>query len=105
MGVSVNPQRLELSYAMLLLSERRIETLEKFINKENVIIAVLVFWALLQSNYFATKLDLANVKLEMAQMKIELKKYADDGDRELLHNLDTKYQLILSKLDKLHGRQ
>ena len=75
--------------------------MDKFFTKENIIIIVVVFWTLIQSNYFATKLDLANVKLEMAQMKIELKKYADDGDRELLHNLDTKYQLILSKLDKL----
>lgn len=75
--------------------------MEKFLTRENIIIVVIVFWTLVQSNYFATKLDLANVKLEMAQMKIELKKYADDGDRELLHNLDTKYQLILSKLDKL----
>lgn len=76
--------------------------MEKFINKENIIIVVMIFWLLIQSNYFATKLDLANVKLEMAQMKIELKKYADDGDRELLHNLDSKYQIILSKLDKMH---
>ena len=75
--------------------------MDKFFTKENIIIIVIVFWTLIQSNYFATKLDLANVKLEMAQMKIELKKYADDGDRELLHNLDTKYQLILSKLDKI----
>ena len=75
--------------------------MNKFFTRENLIIVVLVFWTLVQSNYFATKLDIANVKLEMAQMKIELKKYADDGDRELLHNLDTKYQLILSKLDKL----
>ena len=37
----------------------------------------------------------------MAQMKIELKKYADEGDRELLHNLDAKYQNILAKLDKI----
>ena len=75
--------------------------MEKFFTKENIIIVCIVFWTLIQSNYFATKLDLANIKLEMAQMKIELKKYADDGDRELLHNLDTKYQLILTKLDKL----
>ena len=75
--------------------------MNKFLTKENLIIVILVFWTLVQSNYFATNLDIANVKLEMAQMKIELKKYADDGDRELLHNLDTKYQLILSKLDKL----
>lgn len=76
--------------------------MEKFITRENIIIVVMIFWLLIQSNYFATKLDLANVKLEMAQMKIELKKYADDGDRELLHNLDSKYQIILTKLDKMH---
>ena len=76
--------------------------MEKFLTRENIIIVVIVFWTLVQSNYFATKLDLANVKLEMAQMKIELKKYADDGDRELLHNLDTKYQLILNELHKMN---
>lgn len=75
--------------------------MNKFITKENIIIGIMVFWLIVQSNYFATKLDIANVKLEMAQMKIELKKYADDGDRELLHNLDTKYQNILTKLDKI----
>lgn len=75
--------------------------MDKFITKENIIIVVMIFWLLIQSNYFATKLDLANVKLEMAQLKIELKKYADDGDRELLHNLDAKYQNILTKLDKI----
>ena len=37
----------------------------------------------------------------MAQMKIELKEYADKGDRELLHNLDAKYQNIMTKLDKI----
>lgn len=75
--------------------------MDKFITKENIIIVVMIFWLLIQSNYFATKLDLANVKLEMAQMKIELKKYADEGDKELLHNLDSKYQIILTKLDKI----
>jgi len=75
--------------------------MDKFITKENVVIAVAIFVMIVQSNYFATKLDLANLKLEMAQMKIELKKYADDGDRELLHNLDTKYQIILNKLEKI----
>ena len=44
-------------------------------------------------------MDLAQCKNEMLQMKIELKKYADEGDRELLHNLDSKYQLILAKLE------
>ena len=31
----------------------------------------------------------------------ELKEYADKGDRELLHNLDAKYQNIMTKLDKI----
>ena len=75
--------------------------MEKFLKKENVVIAVAVFIMIIQSNYFATKLDLAQLKNEMLQMKIELKKYADEGDRELLHNLDSKYQIILTKLDKL----
>ena len=75
--------------------------MDKFITKENIIIGVMIFIMIVQSNYFATKLDLAQLKNEMLMMKIELKKYADEGDRELLHNLDTKYQLILSKLDKL----
>lgn len=75
--------------------------MNKFITKENVVIGVMVFWLIVQSNYFATKLDIANVKLEMAQMKIELKEYADKGDRELLHNLDAKYQNIMTKLDKI----
>ena len=40
----------------------------------------------------------------MLQMKVELKKYADDGDRELLHNLDEKYNQILTKLDRYHSK-
>ena len=75
--------------------------MDKLLTKENIIIVIMVIYVLIQSNYFATKLDLANAKLEMSQMKIELKKYADDGDRELLHNIDAKYQNILSKLDKI----
>lgn len=77
--------------------------MEKIFSKENIVIAAAVFAMIIQSNYFATKLDLAQLKNEMLMMKIELKKYADEGDRELLHNLDTKYQLILTKLDKLHS--
>lgn len=75
--------------------------MNKFLTKENILICVLVFWAIIQSNYFATKLDLANVKLEMAQLKIELKDYSDTQDKEILRDLDNKYQMILAKLDKL----
>ena len=74
--------------------------MDKIFSKENIAIGVAIFVIIVQSNYFATKLDLSNLKNEMLQMKIDLKKYADDGDRELLHNLDTKYQIILNKLDK-----
>ena len=76
--------------------------MDKFLTKENIVIAVAIFIMIVQSNYFATKLDLAQLKNEMLQMKIELKKYADEGDRELLHNLDTKYQLILNELHKMN---
>ena len=76
--------------------------MDKFLTKENIVIAVAIFVMIVQSNYFATKLDLAQLKNEMLQMKIELKKYADEGDRELLHNLDTKYQLILNELHKMN---
>lgn len=75
--------------------------MEKFLTKENVIIVVLVFYTLIQSNYFATKLDIANVKLDLSDMQIELKKYSDDGDKEILHDLDNKYNMILSKLEKI----
>ena len=74
--------------------------MDKFLTKDNIIIAIATIVMIAQSNYFATKLDISNLKLEISQQKIELKKYADDGDRELLHNLDSKYQIILNKLDK-----
>jgi hypothetical protein len=80
-----------------------VRKMNKFITKENIIVVIVTIIMIAQSNYFATKLDIANLKLELAQQKIELKKYADDGDKELLHNLDGKYQLILNKLDKIKG--
>ena len=75
--------------------------MDKFLTKDNIVIVIATIVMIAQSNYFATKLDLACLRNEMLQMKIELKKYADEGDRELLHNLDSKYQIILTKLDKL----
>ena len=81
--------------------------LDKLLNKDHLIIAVIVIAILVQYGYFApfaTKLDVANLRTEMLQMKVELKKYADDGDRELLHNLDEKYNQILTKLDRYHSK-
>lgn len=68
--------------------------MEKFLTKENLIIIALVFYTLIQSNYFATKLDVANVKLELQQ-------YSDKKDEEILKQLDIKYEKIISKLDKI----
>ena len=76
--------------------------MDKFINKENIVIVVAVITILVQSNYFATKLDLANIKLEMAEMKQELKTYSDDADKELLTSIEKKLQNISDKIDRIH---
>lgn len=76
--------------------------MEKFLNKENIVIVVAVITILIQSNYFATKLDLANIKLEMAEMKQELKTYSDDADKELLTTIEKKLQSISDKIDRIH---
>jgi hypothetical protein len=76
--------------------------MDKFINKENIVIVVAVITILIQSNYFATKLDLANIKLEMADMNQELKTYIDKNDKELLTSIEGKLQLISDKIDRIH---
>lgn len=68
--------------------------MDKLLTKENLVIIALVFYAIAQSNYFATKLDVANLKLE-------LQKYSDAKDEQILKKLDEKYEVIINKLDKL----
>ncbi len=75
--------------------------MNKFLTKENIIIAIVVFAMIVQSNYFATKLDLANLKLEIAEIKDEVKDYSDRQDKEILHEIDGKIQIISQKLDKM----
>ena len=79
--------------------------LEKFITKEVlptiVISFVLVITVIFQSKYFATQLDLANVRQEVLQLKIDMQQYSDNADKEILKDLDLKYNTILTKLDKL----
>lgn len=75
--------------------------MDKFLTKENIVIAVMVFIMVAQSNYFATKLDLADVKLEMSQMREQLKAYSDDGDKEILNRLESKFNIISQKLDRI----
>ena len=75
--------------------------MEKFLTKENIIIAIAVFVMVVQSNYFATKLDLANLKLEMSEMKQELKTYTDNGDKSILSSIEAKLQAISNKIDRI----
>lgn len=75
--------------------------MDKFLTKENIIIIVLVFYALIQSNYFATKLDVANIRNEMLNTKVEMQQYSDKRDDEILKQLDVKYEKIIAKLEKL----
>lgn len=76
--------------------------MDKFLNKENIVIVVAVITILVQSNYFATKLDLANIKLEMAEMNQELKSYIDKNDKELMVSIESKLQNISDKIDRIH---
>ena len=76
--------------------------MDKFLNKENIVIVVAVITILVQSNYFATKLDLANIKLEMADMNQELKSYIDKNDKELMVSIESKLQTISDKIDRIH---
>lgn len=75
--------------------------MEKFLTKENVIICIVVFAMVIQSNYFATKLDLANLQNEMLRIQAEVKDYSDKQDKEMLREIDTKIQIIAQKIDKL----
>lgn len=76
--------------------------MDKFLNKENIVIVVAVITILVQSNYFATKLDLANIKLEMAGMNQELRDYIDKNDKELITSIEAKLENISNKIDRIH---
>ena len=68
--------------------------MDKFLNKENVIIVVCVVFTLVQMNYFATKLDVANLKIELmeySQKQIEMSE----------SKIDTKLDALSKKIDEL----
>ncbi len=75
--------------------------MDKLITKENIVIVVAVITILIQSNYFATKLDLANLKIEMLQLQTELKQYTDESNKEILQNVENKFQILSNKIDKM----
>jgi hypothetical protein len=80
---------------------RKVGDMDKFMTKENIVIAVVVFAMIVQSNYFATKLDVSNLKNDMLKMELEMKKYTDSGDDKILTTLENKLQIISNKIDKL----
>lgn len=69
--------------------------MDKILTKENIIIAVAVFVVIIQSNYFATRLDLANLKLELKDYISTQDGYIENKVDKKLDNMDKKLDLIL----------
>ena len=68
--------------------------MNKYINKENVYIVACVIFTLIQMNYFATKLDVAN-------LKIELMEYAQKQVETSEGKIDKKLDVLSKKIDEL----
>lgn len=68
--------------------------MDKFLTKENVLIIVCVIFALIQMNYFATKLDVAD-------LKIELMEYSHKQIQESETKIDSKLDNLSKKIDEL----
>ena len=66
--------------------------MDKFLTKENIVIAVVIFAMIAQSNYFATKLDISEVKLE-------LREYTEQQSALVENKLEKKLEVINNKLD------
>lgn len=78
--------------------------MEKFLTKENVFIAVIVAWMLIQTNIFATRLELEQLRGEVLEQKIEMQAYSDKKDSELLEKIEQKYDKIMQKLEALNKK-
>lgn len=68
--------------------------MNKYINKENAYIVACVIFTLIQMNYFATKLDVAN-------LKIELMEYAQKQVETSESKIDKKLDVLSKKIDEL----
>ena len=68
--------------------------MNKFLNKENSYIIACVIFTLIQMNYFATKLDVAN-------LKIELMEYAHKQIEMSECKIDKKLDALTKKIDEL----
>ncbi len=72
--------------------------MNKFLNKETAFMAVVVFLMIVQSNYFATKLDLAKLQNEMLRIQAEVKEYSDKQDKEILHEIKVDIQALAQQI-------
>ena len=68
--------------------------MNKFLNKENAYIVACVIFTLIQMNYFATKLDVAD-------LKIELMEYSHKQVEQSENKIDTKLDALSKKIDVL----
>lgn len=68
--------------------------MDKLITKENIVITAMVIFVLIQSNLFATKLELANLKLELME-------YSNTQSSMTESKIDKRLEDINHKLDKL----
>jgi len=68
--------------------------MNKFLNKETAFMAVVVFLMIVQSNYFATKLDLAKLQNEMLRIQAEVKEYSDKHQQTITETIKTGIDLL-----------
>ena len=68
--------------------------MNKYLNKETSYIVACVIFTLIQMNYFATKLDVAN-------LKIELMEYSQKQIEMTESKLDKKLDVLSKKIDEL----
>ncbi len=68
--------------------------MDKFFNKETGYIVACVIFTLIQMNYFATKLDVAN-------LKIELMEYSQKQIQMSENKIDEKLDVLSKKIDEL----
>ena len=68
--------------------------MNKYLNKETSYIVACVIFTLIQMNYFASKLDVAN-------LKIELMEYSQKQIEMTESKLDKKLDVLSKKIDEL----
>lgn len=66
--------------------------MDKFLTKENILVTAMVIFTLTQMNFFATKLDLA-------ELKLELKDYTNNKSEETAKLITDRFDNLDKKID------